>query len=135
MDDFSFENKFCQHFKYLRKNAEVFVSFNIDRCQSILNDKITISLYYNNKLDVENEKRRLDRFVTKCKLNERGWQIPCEIATYVSNFDYGSVLFNQEFVYITTFEYRRPIDETFIMLTMRIVDQTEDNNDNIQNSL
>ena len=119
----------------IKLNVQVFLSFNIDRCQSILNDKITISLYYNNKLDVENEKRRLDRFATKCKLNERGWQIPCEIATYVSNFDYRSVLFNQEFVYITAFEYRRPIDETFIMLTMRIVDQTEDNNDNIQNSL
>ena len=38
MDDFSFENKFCQHFKYLRENAELIVSFNIDRCQSILND-------------------------------------------------------------------------------------------------
>ena len=113
MDDFSFENKFCQHFKYLRENTEAFVSFNIDRCQSILNDKITISLYYNNKLDVENEKSRLDKFAVKCKLNERGWQIPCEIATYVSDFHYGSVLFNREFAYITTFEYGRPIDKTF----------------------
>ena len=56
MDDFSYENKFCRHFKYLRGNTEVFVSFNIERCQSTLNDKITISLYCNNKLDVENEK-------------------------------------------------------------------------------
>ena len=30
MEDFSFENKFCQHYKYLRKNAEVFVNFDID---------------------------------------------------------------------------------------------------------
>ena len=44
MDGFSFQNKFCQHFEYLRENAKVFVSFNIDRCQSILNDKITMSL-------------------------------------------------------------------------------------------
>ena len=74
MDDFLFENKFCQHFKYLRENTEVFVSFSIDRCQSILNDKITISFYYINKLDVENEKSRLDKFVVKCKFNERGWR-------------------------------------------------------------
>ena len=113
MDDFLIENTFGQHFKYLRENTEVFVNFNIDSCQSILNDKITISLCYNNKLDVENENSRLDKFAVKCKLNEQGWQIPCEIATYVSDFHYGSVLFNREFTYITTFEYRQSIDEAF----------------------
>ena len=50
----------------------VFVSFNIDRCKSVLNDKITIPLYYNDELDVENEKSRLDKFAVKCKLNKRG---------------------------------------------------------------
>ena len=65
----------------------MFVSFNIDRSQSVLNDKITISIYYNDKLDVENEKSKLDKFAIKCKLNERGWQITCENATYVSDFD------------------------------------------------
>ena len=65
----------------------MFVSFNIDRSQSILNDKITISIYYNDKLDVENEKSKLDKFAIKCKLNEQGWQITCENATYVSDFD------------------------------------------------
>ena len=110
MDDFSFENKFCQHFKYLRKNAEVFVSFNIDRCQSILNDKITISFYYNDKLDLKNEKSRLDKFAVKCKFNKQDRQIPCDIATYVSDFHYGSILFNQQYAYITTFEYRRLTD-------------------------
>ena len=90
------------------------MSFNIDRSQSILNDKITISIYYNDKLDVENEKSKLDKFAIKCKLNERGWQITCENATYVSDFDaFGSVLFNRKFAYITTFKYRRLIDETF----------------------
>ena len=102
MDDFSFENKFCQHFKYLRENPEVFVSFNIDWCQSILNDKITMSLYYNNKLDVGNEKSRLDKFTVNCKLNEQSWRIPCEIATYVSDFHYGSILCNRELAYIST---------------------------------
>ena len=62
MDDFWFENKFCQHFQYLRENREVFVRFNIDRCQSVLNNKMTRSLYHNNKLDVENENSRLDKF-------------------------------------------------------------------------
>ena len=56
MDGFSFEDKFYQYFKYLRENVEVFVSFNIDRCPSILNDKVTISLYYNDKIDVENKR-------------------------------------------------------------------------------
>ena len=59
MDGFLFENKFCQYFRYLRENAEVFVSLNTDRCQSILSNKITISFYYNDNLDVENEKSRL----------------------------------------------------------------------------
>ena len=67
MADFLFENKFCQDYKYLKENVEVFVSFNIDRCPSILNEKITISLCYKDKLDVENEKSRLDRFAAKCK--------------------------------------------------------------------
>ena len=58
-------------------------------------------------------KSRLDRFAVNCKLNKQGWQIPCEIATYVSNFHYGSVFFNREFAYITTFEYRRPVEKTF----------------------
>ena len=70
----------------------MFVSFNIDRCQSILNDKITISLYCNDKLDVENEKDILDKFAVKCKLNKQGWQILCEIATYISKFHYARII-------------------------------------------
>ena len=73
------------------------MSFKIDRCQSILNNKITISLFYNSKVDVENEERRLDKFAVRYKLNERGWQILCEIFIYVSDFHYDSILFNQEF--------------------------------------
>ena len=93
----------------------MFVSFNIDRWQSILNDKINISLCYNNKLDIENEKSRLDKFTVKWKLNKRGWQVRCEIAIYSSDFHYGSILFHREFAYITTSDYRRPIDnKTFI---------------------
>ena len=43
MEDFSsFEDKVCQHYKYLRENVEVFVSFNIvDQCLSTLKEKIT----------------------------------------------------------------------------------------------
>ena len=113
MDDFLFENKFCQHFKYLRENSEVFVSFNIDWCQSIMNDKITISLYYNDNLDVENEKSKLDKFAVKCKFNEWGWRIPCEIFAYVSDFHHRRILFNQEFACIITFEFKQPIDKIF----------------------
>lgn len=57
----------------------MFVSFNIDRCPHILDDKITMSLYYNNKLDVEDEKSRLDKFAAKCNLNERSWRTPCKL--------------------------------------------------------
>lgn len=71
MDDFSFEQQFCNHFKFLRENKKVILSFNIDRCFSILNDKITILVYYDDaSLDVENEKSRLDKSAAKCKLNE-----------------------------------------------------------------
>ena len=47
-------------------------------------------LYYNNKLDVENEKSRLEKFAVKCKLNKQGWQILCEIVTYVLIFTMGA---------------------------------------------
>ena len=80
----------------------------------------------NDKLDVENEKSRLDKFAAKSKLSERGWQIPCKISTYI----YGSVLFNQEFAYITTFEYRRPIAKTFAHFSnYKNRRQTDDNDD------
>ena len=44
--EFSFEEKFC-------KSSEVFVSFNTDQCLSKMTDIISISLYYDEKLDVE----------------------------------------------------------------------------------
>ena len=52
MLDFSFEDTFCKHFVSLRKCFEVFVSFNIDQCLSKVTDKISISLYYDEKLDI-----------------------------------------------------------------------------------
>ena len=39
---------------------------------------------------------------TNCKLIEQDWRIPREIATYVSDFHYGSFLCNREFAYIST---------------------------------
>ena len=87
-------------------NLEVFVSFNIDQCLSSRTDKITISLVYDKKLDVEKEKRYLNQLAKKCKLNERGWKVPCEITTYISDFHYGSILFNRDFAYVTCFEFR-----------------------------
>ena len=99
MDDFSLEHNFCEHFKYLRENMKVFVSFNIDRCPHFWMIR-WVSLHYNNKLDVEDEKSMLDKFTVKCKLNVHGCQIPCEITTYISDFHYGIILFNKEFAYI-----------------------------------
>ena len=88
----------------------MFVSFNIDLCQSI-------SLYYNDKLDVENEKDRLDKYAVKSKLNEQGWQIPCKIATYISIFYYG---------------WDGPLS-TRIEWTDKLKNWRTDNNNNIQN--
>lgn len=51
--DFSFEDKFCEHFKVLRDCFEVFVSFDIDQFLSNFTDKNSISLYYNEKLEIE----------------------------------------------------------------------------------
>ena len=50
--DFSFEDKLCKYFAALRKCFEVFVSFNIDQCLSNRTNKITISLFYDEKLDL-----------------------------------------------------------------------------------
>ena len=119
MDDFSFEQPFCNNFKFLSENKKVTLSFNIDCCLSILNDKITISFYYDDaSLDVENEKCRLDMSAAKSKLNKQGLQILCEIVTYRSIFYRGSVLFDRDFAYVTAFEFRRPVnvDEVFFRL-------------------
>ena len=97
MELFSYEEIFCKYYKFVRENADVFVSLNIDCFQSAINDQIKIFLYNNNKLDVANEKTRLDNFAVNSKLNERGWQIPCKIPPYISNFQYDNILFNREF--------------------------------------
>ena len=72
MELFSHEEIFCKYFRFVRENVDVLVSFNIDCFQFVINDKITIFLYYNKKLDVANEKTRLDNFAVNSKLNERG---------------------------------------------------------------
>ena len=67
---------------------------------------ISISLYYDEKLNVEKEKRQLDQFARKCKLCERGWEVPCKITTYISDFQYGIILFNRNFAYPTGFAFK-----------------------------
>lgn len=58
--DFSFKDKFCKHFVSLRQfYNEVHVSFNIDRCLPSRTDKIKISLFHDEKLDVEKKKKKL----------------------------------------------------------------------------
>ena len=87
------------------------LSFNIDCCLSILSDKITISLYYDDvSLDVQNEKSRLDKSAAKCKLSKQGLKVLCEIVTYRSIFYPGSVLFDRDFIYVTAFEFRQPVN-------------------------
>lgn len=56
--DFSFKDKFCKHFVSLRQfYNEVHVIFNIDRCLPSRTDKIKISLFHDEKLDVEKKKK------------------------------------------------------------------------------
>ena len=59
---FSFKDNFCKNFIALRDCFEVFISFNIDQYLLKLTDKISILLYYDEKLDLEEEKRQLDQF-------------------------------------------------------------------------
>ena len=75
---------------------------------------ISISLYYDKKLDLKTEKRQLDQFAIKCKLSQHGLQGPGKITTYISDFHYGSILFKRNFVYKTCFKFRRPTDTTFM---------------------
>ena len=80
-----------------------------------MTDKISISVYYDEKLDIEKEeKKQLDQFARKCKLSEQGWKVPCEIAMYISDFNYGGILFNREFTYTTCLEFKQQTDETFV---------------------
>ena len=118
--DFSLKGNFCKHFKTLRECFEVFISFNIDQCLSNMADKISKSLFYDEKLDVEKEKRQLDHFAIKCKLSEHGWQVPCEITIYIPNFDYRSILFNRTLVYSTcSNQLRRPLYTMMLLMTNR----------------
>ena len=62
MDDFTFEEKVCKYTVNLSQLCkEVLVSFNIDQCPSRKGEKISVSLFYNEKLVIEN-KKALDQF-------------------------------------------------------------------------
>ena len=91
--DMNFEERFFKHFTTLGTCFEVHVSLNINQCLSSETSKVTISLFYDGK------------FSKKCKLEKRGWQLPCEIATYLSDVHYSSILFNREFAYATSFKF------------------------------
>ena len=65
-------------------------------------------------LDAEKEKRQLDQLIIKCILSEPSWQVLCEIMTYISDFHYGSILFNRNFAQTSCLEFRRPTDKAFV---------------------
>lgn len=77
-------------------------------------DKITVSLFYDEKLDIGKEKIFIDQFVRNCKLYKCSLQVACEIITYISDFNYDDILFDRELICVTCFEFRRPTDETFV---------------------
>ena len=74
---------------------EVLVSFNINQCLSSKTDKISSSLFYDEKLVNEKEKQTLDQFARKCKLDRHSWQLPGEIIANGSIFNYSEILFNK----------------------------------------
>ena len=66
--DFSLEEKFCKYFKIVRQSLnEVNVVFNIETY------KVIVSLFYDEKIDIEEEKGFLDRSVKF--VNEVGNQL------------------------------------------------------------
>ena len=112
MANFLFEQHFRDYFKFLNTTEEVMLNCNIVCCQSISIDKICISFYYDNScLDVENEKLKLDKEAIKGKLNERSWRIPCEIVIYRSIFHSRSAISDRDFAFVTTFEFKRPLND------------------------
>ena len=61
--DFSLEEKFCKYFKIVRQSFnEVNVVFNIETY------KVIVSLFYDEKIDIEEEKGFLDQFARKRKI-------------------------------------------------------------------
>ena len=88
MDILSLEEKFCKYHKKLRWSYdEVEVVFNIDDLQ------IVVSLYYDQELDLEIEKRNLDLFARKSKICKSGWKLVCQIVVRNLQFNYSDVLF------------------------------------------
>ena len=61
--DFSLEEKFCKYFKIVRQSFnEVNVVFNIETY------KVIVLLFYDEKIDIEEEKGFLDQFAKKRKI-------------------------------------------------------------------
>ena len=115
MYDFTFEDKFCKYFVNLGQlYKEVLVSFNTDKYLPRKTYKISISLFYDEKLVIEKVKKKktLDQFATECKLSRHSWQLPCKIITNGSIFNGSEILFSKEYKYITTFEFTRANNES-----------------------
>ena len=61
--DFSLEESFCKYFKIVRQSFnEENVVFNIETY------KVIVSLFYDEKIDIEEEKGFLDQFARKRKI-------------------------------------------------------------------
>ena len=68
--------------------------------------KITVSLFYDEIIDIEKEKGFLDQFARKCKICKRGWQSTGPITLHQSEYNYSNVLLDQEYRYVTSFEFQ-----------------------------
>ena len=100
--DTSLEEKFCKYFKKLGQ------SYNEVEVTYIINDfKTIICFYYDQKLDLEREKRNLNLFTRNSKIRDCGWSTKNKIVTQHLQFNYRDVLFNRQFRYVSSFEFAR----------------------------
>ena len=123
---FFLNEKFCKYFKILRQSYNLVV---VSECGFYIETyKIIVSLFYDEIIDIEKEKGFLDQFARKCKICKRGWQSTGQITLYQLEYNYSNVLLDQDYRYVTSFEFKwRPIDETVLHNEVTIDWQNENN--------
>ena len=121
--DFFLEENFCKYFKIVRQSFnEENVVFNIETY------KVIVSLFYDEKIEIEEEKGFLDQFARKRKICKWGWQSTSQITSYQSEFNYSNALLDQEFTYVTSFEFKRWMTDKIVLHNEVTIDWENKNN-------
>lgn len=50
----------------------------------------------------------LDQSTVKCILENNGWLLPCKIKNYLSNYEFGGVVFGKNYNFVTELKFERP---------------------------